>query len=84
MVPGPPQKRKLLLSKRAALKGTHNAGPTMLILPLLVVTVSLHVLSVVSNSLQPYDCSSPGSSAHGIFQARILLWVAISSSRGSS
>ena len=30
------------------------------------------------------DCSPPGSSAHGIFQARVLGWVAISSSRGSS
>ena len=29
------------------------------------------------------DCSPPGSAAHGIFQARILEWVAISSSRGS-
>jgi len=27
------------------------------------------------------DCSPPGSSAHGIFQARILKWVAISYSR---
>ena len=25
------------------------------------------------------DCSPPGTSAHGIFQARILEWVAISS-----
>ena len=25
----------------------------------------------------PIDCSSPGSSIHGIFQARILEWVAI-------
>ena len=32
----------------------------------------------------PMDCSLPGSSLHGIFQARILEWVAISSSRGSS
>ena len=32
----------------------------------------------------PMDCSIPGSSAHGIFQARILEWVAISFSRGSS
>ena len=31
----------------------------------------------------PTDCSSPGSSIHGISQARILQWVAISSSRGS-
>ena len=30
------------------------------------------------------DCSSPGSSVHGIFQASILEWVAISFSRGSS
>ena len=32
----------------------------------------------------PMDCSLPGSSTHGIFQARILEWVAISFSRGSS
>ena len=30
----------------------------------------------------PVDCSLPGSSVHGILQARILKWVAISSSRG--
>ena len=30
------------------------------------------------------DCSLPGSFVHGVFQARILEWVAISSSRGSS
>ena len=32
----------------------------------------------------PLDCSLPGSSVHGILQARILEWVAISFSRGSS
>ena len=32
----------------------------------------------------PVDCSLPGSSVHGILQARILEWVAISFSRGSS
>ena len=32
----------------------------------------------------PIDCSLPGSSVHGIFQARMLEWVAISFSRGSS
>ena len=32
----------------------------------------------------PIDCSLPGSSVHGIFQARVLEWVAISLSRGSS
>jgi len=30
------------------------------------------------------DCGPPGSSVHGIFQAGMLEWVAISSSRGSS
>ena len=32
----------------------------------------------------PVDCSLPGSSVHGIFWVRILEWVAISYSRGSS
>ena len=32
----------------------------------------------------PMDCSPPGSSNHGIFQAKVLEWVAISFSRGSS
>ena len=32
----------------------------------------------------PMDCSLPGFSVHGIFQARVLEWVAISFSRGSS
>ena len=32
----------------------------------------------------PVDCSPPGSSVHGILQARILEWVAIPLSRGSS
>ena len=30
------------------------------------------------------DCSLPGSSVHGTFQAKVLEWVAISLSRGSS
>ena len=32
----------------------------------------------------PMDCSPPGSSVHGILQARILEWVVITFSRGSS
>ena len=32
----------------------------------------------------PMDCSPPGSSVHGIFLARILEWVAMSSSKESS
>ena len=47
-----------------------------------------HSQSQVSQSCptlcNPVDCSLPGSSIHGILQARILEWVAISFSRGSS
>ena len=32
----------------------------------------------------PMDCNPPGSSVHGIFQAKILEWIAISYFRGSS
>ena len=32
----------------------------------------------------PKDCSPPGSSVHGILQARMLEWVTMPSSRGSS
>ena len=39
--------------------------------------------SVMSDSF-PMDCSLPGSSTHGILQARILEWVAIPFSKGSS
>ena len=31
---------------------------------------------------EPMDCSLPGSSAHGIFQARVLEWGAIALSEG--
>ena len=40
--------------------------------------------SGMSDSLQPQGLYSPGSSVHGIPQARILEWVAISFSRGSA
>ena len=38
----------------------------------------LSSLSRVQLLGDPMDCSPPGSSVHGIFQARILEWVAIS------
>ena len=37
-----------------------------------------------STLCDPMDCNLPGSSVHGIIQAKILEWDAISSSRGSS
>ena len=36
-----------------------------------------------STLCDPVDCSPPGASVHGIPQARILAWVAVSFSRGS-
>ena len=41
------------------------------------------MLSCVQLFVTPMDCSLPGSSVHGIFQARVLEWV-VSFSRGSS
>ena len=49
--------------------------------------VRVHESSVIQlhpTLCDPMDCSLPGSSVHGIFQARILEWVAIPFSRGSS
>ena len=52
---------------------------TVRLLPLLLSP------SVMSDSfMTPMDCSLPGSSVYGVFKARLLQWVAISSSRGSS
>ena len=48
---------------------------------LCVCTKSLQLCPTLSN---PMDCSLPGSSIHGISQARVLEWVALSFSRGSS
>ena len=40
--------------------------------------------SVVSDSLNPMDCSLPGASVRGVLQARVLEWIAIPASRESS
>ena len=42
------------------------------------------VAQLCLNLCDPLDCDLPGSSVHGILQARILEWVAISYSRRSS
>ena len=42
------------------------------------------VAQLCASLCDPMDYSPPGSSVHGIFQARILEWVDISFSRGSS
>ena len=73
------------------LGGRMEHGPRMFILQgpfpprgsglaLLVIAVSQSCLTLCD----PMDHSPQGSSVHGILQARILEWVAISSSRGPS
>ena len=42
------------------------------------------VTQICLSLCKPMDCSPPGSSVHGIILARLLEWVAISSSRGPS
>ena len=60
---------------------------------ILVNNTTLHTSKLLSESevaqscltlCDPVDCSSPGSSVHGVLQASKLEWVAISFSRGSS
>ena len=53
-----------------------------------IINIKLCVGVLVTQSCctlcDPMDCSPPGSSVHGILQAKILEWVAISFSRASS
>ena len=60
-----------------------DQGITRYCLHLYVVRVVL-VAGSFPTSWNPVDCNLPGSSVHGILQARILEWVAIPFSRGSS
>ena len=51
---------------------------------LVLLWVSMHTQSLIRVQLcDPMDYSTPSSSVHGIFQVRILVWHAISFSRGS-
>ena len=52
--------------------------------PALVIKSESEVTHSCLTLCDPVDCSPPGSSIHGILQARTLEWVAISFSRGSS
>ena len=50
---------------------------------MLTSRVCMLVAQLCSTLCDPMDYSSPGSSVHGILQARILEWVAMPFSRGS-
>ena len=51
---------------------------------LLIATTCVSVTKSCLTLCDPMDCSPQGSSVHGIFQVRMLEWVVISYSRGSS
>ena len=82
--------RRIHLSAKAMLTQRQTVNTTqvqLLITEELLTTMSEWVSEVAQSCptlCDPMDCSLPGSSLHGILQARILEWAAISFSRGSS
>ena len=58
-----------------------SAKVILTIFPKYEVYVWLQLFPILCDTM---DCSSPGSSVHGILQARILEWIAMPSSRRSS
>ena len=94
-----PSVPKTIIKLISVVKATHSIvfllwQPKLIKIPSLtvIVTICMGVCAHTSHSVaqscltlcHPMDCSSLGSTVHGIFQARILKWVAISYSRGSS
>ena len=78
-----------ILEGARSLMGTDYPEKELVIRPgALVTSLVLNVLCSVAQLCltlcNPIDGSPPGSSVHGILQARILEWVGISFSRGSS
>ena len=70
------------------LKGRPEVKPCSFIQQTWITLYKFYHISVGAQSCltlcDPMECSPPGSSVHGIFQARILEWVAISFSSSSS
>ena len=73
-------------------KGISAAGFCQVLVPcapsiMESMVMDVHACSVAEpypTLCDPMDCSLPGSSVHGVSQASVLEWVAISFSRGSS
>ena len=69
------------------LKGLAHTGRSAKAAVIILQLLTPRVCSVAQSCLtlcDPLDCSPPGSTVHGISQVRILEWVAIPFSRGSS
>ena len=71
-------------------KKSYENNPVLMVLCQLLFTL-YYIVCMCAKSLQlcltlydPMGCSMPGSSVHGILQARILEWVVMPFSRGSS
>ena len=64
--------------------GKNTGGGCHFLLQCMKVKSESEVAQLCPTLSNPMDCSLPGSSVHGIFQARVLEWVAITFSRESS
>ena len=69
---------------RRGRKGDHSSGSWEMLDASGVLLVVVYLLSCVRLFFDPMNGSLPGSSFHGISEARILEWVVICFSRGSS
>ena len=65
-------------------KNIHSPLPSTMALNEAIFILKVLVIQLRPTLCDPMDCSPPGFSVHGVLQARILEWVAISFSRGSS
>ena len=65
-------------------KQSHKNELEVWILSFLTGSMCYIVLQLCLTFCNPMDCSPPSSSAHGILLARILEWVTMPSSQGSS
>ena len=89
-VPGTMQRERISIRERqfqfklgsTLLKATDPISEVMIIMSIIIEFLCTNAQSCPT-LCDPMDCSPPDSSVHGISQARILEWVAISS-RGSS
>ena len=78
------ENRAWLDQKEEKFKGAYgNLGGGVNVFIILIV-VKVLVAQSCPTLCDPMDCSPPGSSVHGISQIRILEWLAIPFSRGSS
>ena len=59
-------------------------GKTLFVIIIMPACMSAKSFQLCTILYDPKDCSPPGSSVHGILKGRLLEWVAMPSSKGSS